>query len=86
MTNILQYTTAGYTLGDVKINHLFFMGDLKVHGKDKAEIESLVSTLQLILELDKSKEREMKVIFRTECLRRFKLVMKPQLNGKTRSK
>ena len=37
-----QYLTllakAGYTLGNVKINHLFFMDDLKVYGKDKAEI------------------------------------------------
>ena len=39
---------AGYTLGDVKINHLFFMDDLKVYGKDKAKIESLISTVQLI--------------------------------------
>ena len=35
-------------LGVVKINNLFFMDDLKVYGKDKAQIESLVSTVQLI--------------------------------------
>ena len=112
------------------------MDDLKIYGKDKAEIESLVSTVQLIsqdigmkfgikkcgvavlkrgklfksegiklingltikevddegykylgiLELDKFKEREMKGIFRTEYLRRFKLVMKSQLNGKNKIK
>ena len=39
-----------------------------------------------ILELDKFKEREMKDIFRTEYLRRFKLVMKSQLNGKNKIK
>ena len=39
-----------------------------------------------ILELDKFKEREMKEIFRTEYLRRFKLVMKSQLNGKNKIK
>ena len=48
LTKILQDTKAGYTLGDVKIDHLFFMDYLKVYGKDKAEIESLVSTVQLI--------------------------------------
>ena len=36
LTKILQDAKAGYTLGDVKINHLFFMDDLKVYGKDKA--------------------------------------------------
>ena len=48
LTKILQDAKAGYTLGDVKINHLFFVDDFKVYGKDKAEIESLVSTLQLV--------------------------------------
>ena len=136
LTKILQDAKAGYTLGDVKINHLFFMDDLKVYGKDKAETASLVSTVQLIsqdigtefgikkcgvvvlkrgklcqsegvklingqtikevndegykylgiLELDKFKERKMKEIFRTEYLRRFKLVMKSQLNGKNKIK
>ena len=37
-----------------------------------------------ILELDKFKERKMKDIFRAEYLRRFKLVMKSQLNGKNK--
>ena len=48
MTKILQDAKAGYTLGDVKINHLFFMDHLKVYCEDKAEIESLISTVQLI--------------------------------------
>ena len=136
LTKILQNVKAGNTLGDGKINHLFFTDDLKVYGKNKAEIESLVSTVQLIsqdigmefgikkcgvvvlkrgklcksegiklingqtikevddegykylgiLELDKFKEREMKDIFRTEYLRRFKLVIKSQLNGKNKIK
>ena len=47
LTKILQDVKAGYTLGDVKINHLFFMDDLKIYGKDKEEIESLVSTVQI---------------------------------------
>ena len=132
LTKILQDAKAGYTLGDVKINHLFFMDDLMVYGKDKPQIESLLSTVQLIsqdigmefrikkcgvvvlkrgklcesegiklingqtikevddegfkylgiLEFDKFKEREITEIFRTEYLRRFKLLMKSQLNGK----
>ena len=45
LTKILQDAKAGYTLRDVKIYHLFFMDDLKVYGKGKAEIESLVSTV-----------------------------------------
>ena len=39
-----------------------------------------------ILELDKFKEREMEDIFRTEYLRRLKLVMKSQLSGKNKIK
>ena len=48
LTKILQDAKAGYTLGELKINHWLFVDDLKVYGKDKAEIESLVSTVQLI--------------------------------------
>ena len=64
LIKILQDAKAGYTLGDVKINHLFYMDDLKFYdntvnkdgipisincvGKDKAEIGSLVSTVQLV--------------------------------------
>ena len=38
------------------------------------------------LELDKLKKKEMKGIFQTEYLRRFKLAMKPHLNGKNKIK
>ena len=38
------------------------------------------------LELDKLKEKEMKDIFQTEYLMRFKLVMKSHLNGKNKIK
>ena len=41
LTKILQDAKSGYTLGHVKINHLFFMDDLKVYGKDKAEMKAL---------------------------------------------
>lgn len=48
LTKNLQDAKAEYTLGDVKIHHLFYMDDLKVYGKDKAEIEILVATVQLV--------------------------------------
>ena len=35
-------------LGDVKINHLLFMDDMKMFAKNKKEIDSLVSTVQLV--------------------------------------
>ena len=50
LTKILENAKAGYTLGPVEINHLIFVDGLEVYGKDKAEIESLVSTVQLISE------------------------------------
>ena len=46
LIKILQIVKPGYILGDGKINHLLFMNDLKVSGKNKAEIESLVSTVR----------------------------------------
>ena len=48
LPKILENAKAGYTLGVVEINHLLFVDGLKVYGKDKAEIEILVSTVQLI--------------------------------------
>ena len=49
LTKIPQNVKLGYTLGDKKINHLFFMNDLEVYGKNKAKIESLVLTVKLII-------------------------------------
>ena len=48
LTKILQNAKPRYILGDSKINHLFFMDDFRVYGKNKAEIESPVSTVWLI--------------------------------------
>ena len=50
LTKIPQNVKLGYTLGDEKINHLFFMNDLEVYGKNKAEIESLLLTVKLIIQ------------------------------------
>ena len=38
---------AGYVLGNVKVNHLLFMDDLKVVGKNEKEIDSLVKTVEV---------------------------------------
>ena len=134
LSKVLRKAKAGYRLGDVKINHLLFMDDLKMFAKNKNEIERLVSTVQVIsqdigmqfgvkkcgvtimkrgklvecedieltngesikevgdegykylgiLELDKIKEKEMKELFRTECLRRVNLIMKSKLNGRNK--
>lgn len=46
--NQLHNFKAIYISGYCKINCLFFMDDFKVYGKNKAEIESLESTVQLI--------------------------------------
>ena len=48
LSKVLRKAKAGYSLGDVKINHLLFMDDLKMFAKNKKEIDSLVSTVQLV--------------------------------------
>ena len=48
LSKVLCKAKAGYRLGDVKINHLLFMDDLKMFAKNKNEIGSLVSTVQVI--------------------------------------
>ena len=48
LSKVLRKAKAGYRLGDVKINHLLFMDDLKMFAKNKNEIERLVSTVQVI--------------------------------------
>ena len=46
LSKVLCKAKAGYRLGDVKLNHLLFMDDLKMFAKN--EIGSLVSTVQVI--------------------------------------
>ena len=48
LSKVLRKAKAGYRLGDVKISHLLFMDDLKMFAKNKNEIDSLVSTVQMI--------------------------------------
>ena len=45
LTLLLRQTKAGYQFKGrhEEINHLLYMDDLKLHGKDEAQIESLVS-------------------------------------------
>ena len=61
--------------------------DIKlINGQTIKEVDDEVYKYLGIIELDKFKERETKDIFRTEYLRRLKLVMKSQLNGKNEIK
>ena len=50
ITSILRKVRAGYVLrgGEVKVNHLLFMDDLKLFGKNEGETNGLVSTVQRI--------------------------------------
>ena len=48
LTHFLCKTKTRYTLGGgEKINHLLFMGDLKLYGKGENEIKRLVSTVEV---------------------------------------
>ena len=48
LTHVLCKAKARYTLGGgEKINHLMFMGDLKLYGKSENEIKGLVSTVEV---------------------------------------
>ena len=48
LTNVLHKAHARHTLGGgEKINHLLFMGDLKLYGKSENEIKGLVSTVEV---------------------------------------
>lgn len=49
LTMMLHKVKAGYEMsGKVKINHLLYMDDLKLYGKSKEQIESLVNTVQIL--------------------------------------
>ena len=50
LTCVLRKARAGYMLDGVKINHLLFMDDLKLFGKNAREVDSLVSTVKMISE------------------------------------
>ena len=50
LTKVLRKVKAGYTIkeGNLKVNYLLFMYDLKLFGKNEREIDSLVKTVQVI--------------------------------------
>ena len=50
LTVVLKGMMEGYKLkdGSGKVNHLLFMDNLKLFGKDEAQIESLVDTVQVV--------------------------------------
>ena len=52
MTMILRKTGKGYQLGEqgIVINHLMFMDDIKIYGKNTKQLDSLVQTIRIITE------------------------------------
>ena len=48
LSKVLLKVKAGYLLGDVKINHLLIMNDLKIFAKNRTEIDSLISTVKVV--------------------------------------
>lgn len=50
LTKVLRKLQAGYVIkdGNLRMNHLLYMDDLKIFGKSEREIESLVRTVQVI--------------------------------------
>ena len=52
LTWLLRRTKAGYEWGNkgFKLNHLFFMDDLRFFVKNKNQIDSLVQTVQIFSE------------------------------------
>ena len=48
LTKIIRKVKMGYTLDGIKINHLFFMADLKLFGKNENEFDSPASTVNRI--------------------------------------
>ena len=42
LTKILRKAKAGYTLDDIKVNHLLFMDDLKLFAKNEKLLDRLV--------------------------------------------
>ena len=48
LSKVLRKAKTGYSLGDVKINHLLFMDNLKMFATNKNKIDILVSTVQVI--------------------------------------
>ena len=46
---ILNKAKEGYSLGkdSAKLNHLLFMDDLKLNGKDKDQLDSLMQTVRI---------------------------------------
>ena len=50
LTLVLRKVKAGYDLGDGNgvINHLLFMDDLKVYGKNQNQVDTLVQTIRVV--------------------------------------
>ena len=50
LTLVLREVKAGYVPGDGKemINHLLFMDDLKIYGKNENQVDSLVPSVRIV--------------------------------------
>ena len=48
LSKVLRKANAGHLLGDVKINHLLFMDDLKKFARSKPKVDSLISSVKVI--------------------------------------
>ena len=46
LSQLLNDTGYGYRIENRKINHLFYMDDLKIHAKDDAELEKLLDIVK----------------------------------------
>jgi len=70
LTRMLRQCDTGYQLGDghSKINHLLFMDDLKLYGRNDREIESLVHTAPCGSSVKTSEcNSELKSVLQSSC-------------------
>ena len=51
MSMVLRQMKVGYDLGNRKglINHLIFMNDLKLNGKNEKQVDTLVNTVRIFI-------------------------------------
>ena len=50
LTITLRAMNKGYKLDDIKVNHLFYMDDLKIYACSDKEMESFVNTIRIFSE------------------------------------
>ena len=95
----LQKTGYAYQLDEhTKINHLFYVDDLKLYGTSDKQLTGLINDNQVIQDLDQAEtykylgmeegegvqHHKMKVKIKKEYRRRIKLVLKSELNARNK--